>query len=95
MQSSKRFLNLHEEDESYIYFKTNAPNPIPRKVAMAMPKMPARMPGTINEVHPLAVAIPQAVVGPPTFAFEAISNSFLSKPRIFPTPKMIARCTAT
>lgn len=91
----KMFLNLHKEDESYILFKTNAPNPIPRKVATAIPKIPARIPGTINEVQPLAVAIPQAVVGPPTFAFEAISNNFFSKPRIFPIPKMMARCTAT
>jgi hypothetical protein len=88
------FLNFHEEDVSCIFFKTNAPNPIPRNVAMAIPKMPARITGTTNDVHPLAVAIPQAVVGPPTFAFEAISNIFFSKPRIFPIPKMTARCTA-
>lgn len=40
---------------------------------MAIPKMPARMPGTTNELPALAVAIPHAVLGPPTVAFDAIS----------------------
>ncbi|CAA6669828.1 unnamed protein product [Spirodela intermedia] len=38
---------------------------------MDIPKIPAKIAGTIRELHPLAVAIPQAVVGPPTLALEA------------------------
>ena len=58
-----------------MYFITLTPNTMPRKVAMAIPKMPARMPGTTIELHPIAVANPHAVVGPPTFAFDAKSKS--------------------
>lgn len=75
----------------HIYFKTATPKPIERNVAMDIPNMPARIPGTINVFQPFVVAIPQAVVGPPTFAFEASNNSFGSNPRIFPIPKMTAR----
>jgi len=75
-------------------FRTNDPNPIPRNVAMAIPKMPASIPGTIRELQPLAVAIPQAVVGPPTFALEAINSSFRSNPSSLPTPRITARWTA-
>ena len=78
----------------YMYFKTFTPNAMPRKVAMAIPKMPARMPGTTIELHPFAVAIPQAVVGPPTLAFDAKSNSFRSKRKSFPNPRITARWTA-
>ncbi|CAA7406800.1 unnamed protein product [Spirodela intermedia] len=60
---------------------------------MDIPKIPAKIAGTIRELHPLAVAIPQAVVGPPTLALEANSRSFLSNPSNFPTPSMIARWT--
>lgn len=74
--------------------RTVCPKAIPRKVAIAMPKIPARIPGTTKEIHPLAVAIPQAVVGPPTFAFDAISNSFSSSRSSFPTPSITARWTA-
>lgn len=57
----------------YMYLRTKTPKAIPMKVAIEMPKMPARIPGTTKELQPLAVAIPQAVVGPPTLALEAIS----------------------
>lgn len=67
---------------------------MPRKVAIAIPKMPARIPGTIKEVQPLAVAIPQAVVGPPTLAFDAIRSNFCSNPSSLPSPRIMARCTA-
>lgn len=82
------------EIELHMNLRTACPKAIPRKVAIAMPKMPARMPGTTRELHPLAVAIPQAVVGPPTFAFDAISNDLRSKRSNFPKPRMIARWTA-
>lgn len=78
----------------HIDFRTNTPNPIPRNVAIAIPKMPARIPGTMSEVQPLAVAIPHAVVGPPTLALEAISSSFRSNPNSLPTPRITARWTA-
>jgi hypothetical protein len=58
------------------------------KVAMAIPKMPARIPGTTREVHPLAVAMPQAVVGPPTLALDAMSSSLVWRPSRFPTPRV-------
>ena len=74
-------------------WRTNTPKAIPRKVAMAIPKMPTRIPGTIKEVQPFVVAIPQAVVGPPTFAFDAISSSFSSIPISFPAPRITSRCT--
>lgn len=77
-----------------MYFKTIIPNPIPRKVAIAIPKIPARIPGITIELQPLAVAIPQAVVGPPTLAFDAISNDFRSKRSSFPRPMIMARWTA-
>lgn len=63
----------------YMYLRTVIPKPIPRKVAMATPKTPTRIPGTTKEPHPLAVAIPQAVVGPPMLALDAKSNSFKSR----------------
>lgn len=78
----------------YIYLSTVNPKAIPRKVAMAIPKMPARIPGTTKELHPLAVAIPQAVVGPPTFALDAISSNLRSKRKSFPKPSITARWTA-
>ncbi|CAA7411108.1 unnamed protein product [Spirodela intermedia] len=77
---------------SHIFFRTVNPRPIPRNVAIDIPKIPTRTAGTTREPHPLAVAIPQAVVGPPTLAFEAKSNNFLSKPRSFPTPSIKDRC---
>lgn len=77
-----------------MYFKTIIPNPIPRKVAIAIPNIPARIPGITIELQPLAVAIPQAVVGPPTLAFDAISSNFWSKPSSFPRPRIMARWTA-
>jgi len=73
--------------------RTKEPNPIPRKVAMAIPKMPARIAGTVRDHHPLVVAIPQAVVGPPTFALEAIRSNFWSSPSSLPNPRIRARCT--
>jgi len=77
-----------------MYLRTLHPNAMPRKVAMAIPKIPARIPGTTMELHPLVVAIPQAVVGPPTLALDAISNDFRSKPSSFPNPRVRARWTA-
>lgn len=78
----------------YMNLRTVTPKTMPRKVAIAIPNMPARIPGTTKELHPLAVAIPQAVVGPPTLAFDAISNSFRSKRNSFPSPRITARWTA-
>lgn len=78
----------------HIYWRTVTPKPMPRKVAIAIPKMPARIPGTINELHPFAVAIPHAVVGPPTLALDAKSNSFRSKRKSFPNPRMTTKWTA-
>lgn len=67
---------------------------MPIKVAMAIPKMPTRIPGTIIELHSFVVAIPQAVVGPPTLAFDAMSNNFRSKPSSLPSPRITARWIA-
>ena len=64
------------------------------KVATEYPKMPTKTVGTRRDLHPLAFAIPAPVVGPPTFAFDASNNDFLSNLRSFPTPRMIAKCTA-
>lgn len=64
---------------------------MPRKVAMAIPNMPARMPGITKELQPFAVAIPHAVVGPPTLAFDAKSNNLKSKRNSFPNPRITAR----
>lgn len=75
--------------------RTMTPKPMPRKVAIEIPKMPARIPGTTKELHPLAVAIPHAVVGPPILAFDAKSNSFKSKRNSFPNPRITARWTIT
>lgn len=75
-------------------FRTLTPKAMARKVAMAIPKMAARMPGTTKVLHPLAVAIPHAVVGPPTLAFDATSNSFWSKRNSFPNPRITARWMA-
>lgn len=79
----------------YIRCRIDNPNPIPRKVAMEIPKMPARTPGTVKELHPLVLAIPQAVVGPPILALEAISSVFRSNPRSLPTPSMRTKCTVS
>lgn len=79
--------------QNYMNLRTSCPKAIPRKVAIVIPKIPARMPGTTKEIHPLAVAIPQAVVGPPTFAFDAMSNCFSSNRSSFPTPSITARWT--
>lgn len=79
----------------YICLRNVNPKPMPRKVAIAIPKMLARIAGTINEPHPLAVAIPHAVVGPPILAFDAKSNSFKSKRNSFPSPRITARWTVT
>lgn len=68
---------------------------MPRNVAIEIPKMPAKMPGTTKEPQPLAVAIPQAVVGPPMLAFDAKSKSFKSKRNSFPNPRITARWTVT
>lgn len=62
---------------------------------MAIPNMPARIPGATREFHPLAVAIAHAVVGPPILAFEANRAIFLSKFSTFPTPSITARCIDT
>lgn len=82
-------------NEFYKCLRTIVPNPSPRNVAMEIPKMPARIPGTIREPHPFVVAIPQAVVGPPILAFDAMSNSFKSKRKSFPNPRIMARWTVT
>lgn len=71
------------------------PKPMPRKVAIAIPKMPARIAGTTKGLQPLAVAIPHAVVGPPILAFEARSKSFRSMLNSFPNPRITARWTVT
>jgi hypothetical protein len=83
-----------ENRKNYMNFKTVTPNAMPRKVAMAIPKMPARMPGTTKEVHPFAVAIPHAVVGPPTLAFDARSNNLRSMRKSLPSPRITARWIA-
>lgn len=74
-----------------MYRRTALPKAIPRKVAVAMPKIPASIPGTTKEVQPLAVAIPQAVVGPPTLAFDARRSNFRSNSNSFPNPRITAR----
>lgn len=79
----------------YMCLRTVNPKPMPTKFAIAIPKMPARIAGTINEPHPSAVAIPHAVVGPPILAFDAKSNSFKSKWNSFPSPRITARWTVS
>lgn len=65
-----------------------------RNVAVAYPKTPTNIVGTSRDLHPLAAAMPAPVVGPPTLAFEARSNSLRSKDMRRPIPRMRARCTA-
>lgn len=79
----------------YMCLRIINPKPTPRKVAIAIPKMPARILGTTKDLQPLAVAIPHAVVGPPILAFEAKSNSFKSILNSFPKQRIIARWTVT
>lgn len=79
----------------YMLLRTSIPKPIPRNVAIDIPNMPTRMPGTTKVVHPLAVAIPQAVVGPPMFAFDASNISFWSIWNSFPNPSITTRWTDT
>lgn len=64
---------------------------MPRNVATDIPNIPTRMPGTTKLLHPLAVAIPHAVVGPPMLAFDANSSSFLSIRNTFPSASTTAR----
>src|SRR5699024_4758415 len=45
--------------------------------------------GTIKFVHPLAIAIAAAVVGPPKFAFETSKDSSSVNLNIFPKIKVI------
>ncbi|KAK9060875.1 hypothetical protein SSX86_018055 [Deinandra increscens subsp. villosa] len=72
---------------------------MPKKYAMyvatEIPNIPTRIPGTTKEPQPLAVAIPDAVVGPPMLAFDATSSSFRSKFSSFPSPSITTRCTVT
>lgn len=89
------FTRMFESVNIYKFLRTIFPKPMPRKVAMAYPKMPTRIPGTIKEPHPLAVAIPHAVVAPPMLAFDAKSNSFKSKRNSFPSPRIKTRWTDT
>lgn len=79
--------------QRYMRLSTNIPKAMPRNVAMEIPKIPTRRPGTTKEVHPLAVAIPHAVVGPPMFAFDAMSNSFRSNRKSFPNPRITSKWT--
>ena len=83
-------MNINPKN-NHILLRTVTPKMIPRKVAMAMPKMPARMDGTRSVLQPLAVAIPPAVVGPPTFAFDARRISRISNFINFPIPIIIVR----
>lgn len=64
-------------------------------VAIDIPNIPTRIPGTTKEPQPLAVAMPDAVVGPPILAFDAKSSSFRSKRSNFPSPSTTIRCTVT
>lgn len=58
---------------------------------METPKTPKRIPGTTREVHPFAVAMAEAVVGPPMLAFDARSSTFMSIQNSFPSAKVTAR----
>lgn len=84
---------LTSNQTSRMCLRTVNPNPMPIKVAIEMPKMPARIPGMMRAFHPLAMAIPQAVVGPPILAMEAKSSSFSSKPNNLPLPRWTVICT--
>ena len=79
-------------------------------VATAYPNTPTRIAGTTNDLHPLALAIPAAVVGPPTFALLASNSWFhqrdslkgapFSRPskKLYvrrPMKRTIARCAPT
>lgn len=85
----------HKNPSSYMCLRTNIPNPIPTNVAMEIPNIPARILGATKEAHPFAVAIPQAVVGPPTLALDAKSNIFRFIPNSFPKPRITIRWTVT
>ena len=85
---------LELKHKAHICFKTVIPKKIEMNVATATPNMPTRIPGTTKDFQPLAVANPAAVVGPPTFALDAINNCFSSKPRNLPTPRMSKRWIA-
>lgn len=84
-----------QEPISYMRLRTNAPKPIPRNVAIEIPNIPTRIPGTTIDSHPLALAIPQAVVGPPILAFDAISNGFSSNWNSFPNPRSTIKWIVT
>ena len=60
-------------------------------VEIATPTMLRRIPGPSRDFQPLKVATPAAVVIPPTFAFDATNNSFVSKPRNLPIPRINIR----
>lgn len=70
---------------------TNNPKLMPNNVATETPNIPTRIPGTTKDPHPLAVAIPHAVVGPPMLALDANSNSFRSNRKSFPNPRTTRR----
>ncbi|PKU82063.1 hypothetical protein MA16_Dca004080 [Dendrobium catenatum] len=58
------------------------------KVAMAIPKTPAKIPGIISEFHPSAFAIPQAVLcRPSTISIRCYEQSLFLKSKEFSKAK--------
>lgn len=92
--SSHPSLDKRLVEHDHILLNTVRPKAIPKNVAMAIPKMPTRIEGTSKVLHPLAVAIPPAVVGPPTLAFDASKISRISNLNNLPTPMIMPRWTA-
>lgn len=81
---------------NYIHLRTKIPKPMPWNVAKEIPYIPTRISGTIKELHPLAVAIPHAVVGPPTFWHLTLKVRALGQiPSSFPNPRVTTSWTVT
>lgn len=71
------------------------PKPRATKVAMVYPSVPISRLGTMLDFQPLDAAMPAAVVGPPTLAFEANSIDRRLHPVILPKPRSRPRCIKT
>ncbi|KAL9264118.1 hypothetical protein AKJ16_DCAP14387 [Drosera capensis] len=68
----------------YMYLNALTPKPMPRKVAMAILNIPARMLGTTRELHPLAVPIPQAVVSLQHWRLRRVARASAQGQIVFP-----------
>ena len=72
---------------------TNFATATPTPVAIAYPNMPVSSAGSTSDRQFLFAAMPAAVVGPPTLAFEANTSSRRGKFIDLPTPTVTRKCT--